>query len=103
MTKNEIITKLKQLKPKLTNEGFIILGIFGSYARGEETRKSDLDILYELNETFIKNYQGFTAFSRLNRIKQELQDIFGIEVDIAARSGLSRTGKKYILKDLQSV
>ena len=37
MTKNEILQKLKELKPKYEEEGFLILGLFGSYARDEAT------------------------------------------------------------------
>ena len=54
---------LQQAKEYYSNEGFNILGFFGSYARGEENPQSDIDILYELNEKFIKNYEGFLAFS----------------------------------------
>ncbi len=49
---------LQQAKEYYSNEGFNILGFFGSYARGKATPQSDIDILYELNEKFIKNYEG---------------------------------------------
>lgn len=90
-------------KDYYSKEGFNILGIFGSYARGEETKDSDIDILYELNEKFIIKYDGFLAFSRLSKIKEELKKIFGRDVNIAAKSGLSNTAKKYIFKDIQYV
>jgi len=41
MNKEEILQKPKELKPKYEAEGFEILGLFGSYARGEETESSD--------------------------------------------------------------
>ena len=41
MNKEEILQKLKELKLKYEAEGFEILGLFGSYARGEETESSD--------------------------------------------------------------
>ena len=100
---NDIMSLLKHAKEKYATEGFNIVGIFGSYARDEATKESDIDILYELNESFIKNHQGFDAFARLSAIKQELKSLFGIDVDIAAKSGLSRTATKYIMKDLQRV
>lgn len=100
---NDILSLLRHAKQKYANEGFNIVGIFGSYARDEATKESDIDILYELNDTFIQNHQGFSAFSRLSSIKKELKSLFGIEVDIAAKSGLSRTAQKYIMKDLQRV
>ena len=100
---NDIVTLLKHAKQKYADEGFNIVGIFGSYARNEATKESDIDILYELDESFIRHYKGFDAFARLSAIKKELKNLFGIDVDIAAKSGLSRTATKYIMKDLQRV
>jgi len=94
---------LKEAKEHYANEGFNILGFFGSYARGEATPQSDIDILYELNEKFIQTYSGFTAFARLRSIKEELKIFFGIDVDISAKSGLSKTAEKYIMRDLKYV
>jgi predicted nucleotidyltransferase len=95
--------KLQQAKERYASEGFNIVGFFGSYARDEATAESDIDILYEVNDKFIKNHEGFTAFSRLASIKEELKRLLGVEVDIAAKSGLSRTAEKYIMKDLKYV
>ncbi len=94
--------KLQYEKKHYAKEGFCILGVFGSYARDEETKESDIDILYELDSRFIENHLGFSAFSRLSAIKEELKDSFGVDIDIAAKSGLSKMGKKYILKELQN-
>jgi len=91
---NDIMTLLKHAKQKYAIERFNIVGIFGSYARNEASKESDIDILYELDDKFITSYQGFDAFARLASIKQELKNLFGIDVDIAA---------KYIMKDLQRV
>ena len=100
---SDIVSLLKHAKQKYADEGFNIVGIFGSYARNEAAKESDIDILYELDESFIKQHKGFGAFARLSAIKQELKNLFGIDVDIAAKSGLSRTAQKYIMKDLQRV
>ncbi|MCK4730476.1 MAG: nucleotidyltransferase domain-containing protein, partial [Candidatus Aenigmarchaeota archaeon] len=44
--------QLKQLKPKivkiLTKNHVVRAGIFGSYARGEQKKNSDIDILIEV-------------------------------------------------------
>lgn len=37
MTKTDILVKLKELKPIYEKEGFILKGLFGSYAREEES------------------------------------------------------------------
>ena len=50
--------------------------IFGSYARGEETEKSDLDILISIPEK--------TPFSLMNHAKMitDLEDLLNLEVDV---------------------
>ncbi|MEN8446959.1 MAG: nucleotidyltransferase domain-containing protein, partial [Cyanobacteria bacterium J06555_13] len=48
-----IRTKLEKLRPILQDEYHITeLGIFGSYARGEQTESSDVDILVEFDPSF---------------------------------------------------
>ena len=49
MNKNEILNKLKELKPIYQNEGLEILGVFGSYAKETNTKYSDIDIAYKLD------------------------------------------------------
>lgn len=105
MTKNDLIQKLLALKPTLKNEGFTIIGIFGSYAREDYTSNSDIDILYTLSDPhkFSKKYGGFGAFTKIRETKEFLAKEFGKEVDFVDGTSLSRTGKKYILEDLVSV
>lgn len=100
MTQNELINELKSLKKQFQSDGFVIDGIFGSYARGDFKESSDIDILYHLEEPFMKKYSGFMGFSRLNEIKQILSNKIQKRVDIASKDGLSKTGKKYILNEV---
>ena len=59
MTKTEIVSVLQELKPRYTKEGFVILGLFGSYAKDEATSSSDVDILYDLDEgLYLQKYKG---------------------------------------------
>lgn len=46
---NEIILKLKEIKPIYEKEGMKLIGIFGSFAKNSATENSDIDILYELD------------------------------------------------------
>lgn len=100
MTQNDVVSKVKMLKQKLKDDGFIIDGIFGSYARGDFKESSDVDILYHLEDSFLKKYSGFVGFSRLNEIKEQLSSEIKKDVDIASRDGLSSTGKKHILEEV---
>ncbi|NWF65859.1 MAG: nucleotidyltransferase domain-containing protein [Campylobacterales bacterium] len=105
MTTDEILNKLQELKPKLIEDGIVIVGLFGSYARGDNNSESDIDILYELKDAqeFARKYNGFGAFTKLQETKDFLEKVFNKKVDIADKNGLNEIGKKYILKDLKSV
>ena len=99
----ELHNKLSILKERYNVEGFIITGVFGSCARNEELLESDVDILYELNNTFYEKYKGFKAILRLEEIKSEIKSYIGREVDIADKNFLSETSKKYILPEVDYV
>ncbi len=99
----KIVNILQQKKAELAQEGFEIIGIFGSYARNEATEESDIDIAYDIKAPFVKKYGGFEAFSRLKEIKNELKEALGREVDLATIDQISRTFQTYALKDLYRV
>lgn len=100
LSKEEILYRLRLLKPNYEKEGFKILALFGSSAKEIQTKNSDIDILYEIDDKrFLKKQSGFVSFSRLAEIKGELEDFFKTKVDICAKSGLSKTGEEYILKE----
>jgi predicted nucleotidyltransferase len=92
-------TEIDQIKQEYSDEGFLVLGIFGSYARNEETTGSDIDILYELSPRFRAKYRGFDVFVRLEEIKNKLAARLGKPVDLADRNSLGPLGKKYILPE----
>ncbi len=65
----------------LKNEGATKVAVFGSYARGEEKRGSDIDVLVEFSET-----KGLLA---LVRIERELSEFLGIKVDLLTEESIS--------------
>ena len=65
------------------------MGVFGSYSRGEQTEKSDLDILVELKEPV-----SLLEFMALER---NLAELTGRKVDLVMRSALKpRIGKRIL-------
>ena len=98
-----ILNKIEKLKAKYKPEGFIIPGVFGSYARGEENDESDIDILYELTEKFYQKYPGWNAVSEIEDIRQEFKESLGKKIDFADKNALRRVGKKYILPEVAYV
>ncbi len=98
MNKEEILKTLKELRPKYEVDGFLILGLFASYAMGEATETSDIDILIETKPEFLERHRGFHAFSKLDDIKSELKIALHKEIDFVDRQGLLQRGNDYILK-----
>ena len=56
--------------------------LFGSYARGEQTSQSDVDILFVPDKS-----QHFSLFT-LGGMYEDLKDLLGCEVDLIAVGGL---------------
>lgn len=98
--KKSLENTIRLLKSEYLKEGFIILGVFGSYARGEEQENSDIDILYETTNNFLKKYRGWEAFGRIEDIKQEIKNKIGKNIDLADKNGLGKIGEKYILPEV---
>ncbi|WP_297442280.1 nucleotidyltransferase domain-containing protein [Sulfurimonas sp.] len=96
MNKEYILNYLTDIKNKYQDEGFLIKALFGSYSRDEADVNSDVDILIEATPVFANKY-GFRAISRIHEIQTELSDALGVPVDLADSSGMSKTGKKFII------
>jgi len=96
----KIKDKICVLKNRYADDGILILGVFGSYARGEETEKSDIDLLYSCTELAFKKYSGWEIFPVLEKVKTELSQELGHKVDLADYDALSEIGKKYILPEV---
>ncbi|MCB9283157.1 MAG: nucleotidyltransferase family protein [Lewinellaceae bacterium] len=72
------------------------IGIFGSFARGENRKESDLDILIKFKERI--------SLLKLVQIEQELSDKLGIPIDLVTENSLRNPRlKKYIEKDLITI
>jgi uncharacterized protein len=44
LTREDVIAKLRRLRPELERRGVVHVSLFGSLARGEDTLASDIDI-----------------------------------------------------------
>lgn len=65
---SSLFDQLKELNRIYEKEGFRILGVFGSMARGEAGNNSDLDLLYCLEPAFLELHRGWESFGRLEAI-----------------------------------
>ena len=87
--------KIKQIAkiaiPVLKKNDVVKAGIFGSYARGEEKKKSDVDILIKQ-----KGGKGLLA---LVQLQLELENKLKKKVDLLDYSAIYPPIKKQILKE----
>lgn len=87
--KNIILSHLKGFNP-------IKVGIFGSFARGDNKKGSDLDILIEFKEA--------PSLLTLIKLENDLSEILGVKVDLVTTDALkNKRIKKSIKKDLISI
>ncbi|MGD0755007.1 MAG: nucleotidyltransferase family protein [Bacteroidales bacterium] len=72
------------------------VGIFGSFARGDNKKGSDIDILVEFKESL--------SLLTLIKLENDLSEILGIKVDLVTTGALkNKRVKKSIRKDLINI
>lgn len=72
------------------------ISVFGSYARGDATAKSDIDLLIELKPAETRPVLGLFEFIKL---EEALAKKLGCEVDLVTEEGLNPRRKMNIEKD----
>lgn len=94
LVKEEIIKKLEENRERIKKYGVRRIGLFGSYARGEERQKGDIDILveFEKGKKTFDNYMGLVLF---------LEDLLGLKVDLVIRENIKTLLKLHILKGVE--
>lgn len=85
---NIIIDTMKPFNPTK-------IGIFGSVARGENTEKSDIDILYD--------FQNTIGLFKLVRLQYELEEKLSRKVDLVSEKYAHPKLKPIILNDLKII
>lgn len=92
LEQNKILASLKAYKNNHKNEyGIEEIGIFGSYAKNMAKEGSDIDVYIRLKRSNL---------FLLSRIRIELEELFGIHIDIVQlREKMNLTLKKHIEKE----
>ena len=87
--KNIIINTLRDYNP-------VMIGIFGSYARNENVKDSDIDILVKFKSTL--------SLLQLVHVENLISQKLGIKVDLITDGALkNKILREYIEKDLQII
>ncbi len=72
------------------------ISVFGSFARGDATIESDVDLLVDLKPSELRPVLGLFEFIKL---EQELEKQLGCDVDLITEEGLNPRRKSGIEKD----
>ncbi|MDJ0898066.1 MAG: nucleotidyltransferase family protein [Xenococcus sp. MO_188.B8] len=90
VTFEQIYETLQQYLTKLQEQYQVkTLGVFGSYARGEATDSSDLDLLVE--------FQGDLTFDKYMDLKFFLEGLFDKKIDLVIRDDIKPQIREKVL------
>ena len=78
MHRTAVLEALKSHELELRKLGIVRLSLFGSTARGEASKRSDVDIAVQMKQ----GPRGFARLERLEAIKDRLAEILGASVDV---------------------
>jgi predicted nucleotidyltransferase len=71
------------------------IGIFGSVARGEDSPESDIDILY--------NFQNTVGLFKLIRMKDDMEEKLNTKIDLVDEQFIHPKLKPQIMNDLKII
>ena len=90
MNREEILKKLEENRETVRGLGVRHLGIFGSYARGEQNATSDMDFLVEFEKKTFDNYMDLKFF---------LEGLFSCRVDLVIADAVKPRLRKPIFEE----
>jgi predicted nucleotidyltransferase len=95
LSKNDILKKLKELKPYLNKEYAVKnIGLFGSYSDNTYSENSDIDILVELERPI-----GWKFFT----LEMYLEKVFDRKIDLVTKNALKEQIKDIIIKQVEYI
>ena len=92
-TYRRIIKKIKRRKNQLFQKyNLSEIGLFGSFVRGEQTKKSDLDVLVEFNKT--------PDLFKFLELEGDLEDYLKLKVDLVRKKAIRKELRSQILNEV---
>lgn len=95
-TKENLLNLIAEYQDSLKSLGVKKLSLFGSFARGEQGAKSDVDLLVEFE-------QGKKTFDNLMQLSFFLEDLFKRRVELVTLESLSPYIGPYILRETEYI
>lgn len=94
MTRDELLARLRELKPWLEEQGIVNVRLFGSYARDEAGPDSDVDLLVETSRPMGLEYLT---------IERLLGERLGLPVEFCSLKVMSDRVRAKVETDLVAV
>lgn len=91
-TRATILKKIKKLGPELRDLKVTGVYLFGSFARGDAVRNSDIDVVVECLD-------GITLFD-LSGVKLILEEALGRRVDVVMREALRKEFRDQVEREM---
>lgn len=92
ITKEEIIETLRKHRDTLLKYKVREIGLFGSFVRGEQGEKSDIDFFVNFEEPSLENFMGLSAL---------LEDLLQRKVEILTPAGIESIRINYVKEEIK--
>lgn len=92
MNKQDIKRVISRRKDILKKYQVKSLGLFGSFVRGQQHKRSDIDFLVVFNKPTFDNYIG---------LRDDLKKVLRRKVDLVSLKALRRCIKPHIIKETE--
>lgn len=93
-TDENILAFLRERADEMRAMGVRKIGLFGSYARGEQGPESDMDFLLSIEDW---------SWKRWSRVWNFLEDSFGVKVDLVPEEDLRPELRSVVLAEVRYV
>lgn len=88
-TKEQIVELLEANRKQIQEFGVSKLGLFGSYAKDQQTSESDLDFIVEFRK-------GKKTYDNLLDLADFLEELFELKVDVVTKKSIASWLQPYI-------
>src|SRR4030067_1837360 len=100
LTKKEIMEKLRENRENLKKYGVKRIGLFGSYASGEQRKDSDIDLVIEFDQKrFGKDFKGL--YDAFVVISSYIEKMFNKKVDILTPDSIKTIRIKKVAQEIK--
>ena len=92
LKKDEILDAIRKHRDILLKYKVREIGLFGSFVRGEQEDRSDIDLIVDFEEPSIENLMGLSSF---------LENLFGKKVEILTPAGVDSIRINHIKEEIK--